>query len=449
MREETRKSPPSRFLARLVALTVLVGPIGLSGCGGSFGVENGTILGTVLGGQTVGDGFNEIKPPIPLEGVTVVAVRQGGDPAVIRTATSDEDGKYAIANVPTGEYLIGFSKRGFRTIDTAMGATNDRTAIGNQVRVFVEAEAVALAPDIVMERLPDEGESTIVVTLVDSITGAPVTNATVIIGVEASTEGGSNGVYTLNVPVQNFGDMLNPAAIEVSAEGYDGGTLAPAQITPVPNETINITVTIQPLPATINGFVEIDRFPTLYDVTGITITVENVPESFSQGSVANSSGLFSVRVPASTGALTRQFNLRFTAANLQTRVVPNVVSPTAGSSRELSSSVIITPKLVDLLGTVLDSTGNLPSDAGQLPDSVTITETGQRANILNGTYTIPDVPTVDAQVGPATLNLDVRVFNPTPDGGGAGQLEQAQEAVNPVSDGASNPVFTVRTIQTQ
>ncbi len=454
MTETKSQSKATKFLARLVALVVLVGPVGLAGCGGSVGVDDGTVIGTVFGAQTIGTGFNDAKPPIPLEDVTIVAQRQGGEPAVIRTTKSDVDGNWSISGLPTGEYLVGFAKRGFRTIDTAQGATNSRTAVGNQVRVFIEAEGTSIAPEVVMDRLPDEGDATVLVTLVDTISGNGVTNATVTVGNATSSESSSSGVYTLVVPVTQVGGRVPQQQIEVSAEGYDGAQAAPQLVRAIPNQTVSVTVTISPLPATISGRVNISKFDNLFNKTGISISAQNVPDGFLGNRNPAADGSFSINLPASNAVLQRQFTLRFTAPNLVQKLVTNVVVPGSQGTRELTAPVVMDPVFVDLVGQVLNSNGKAPNQQGAIPDTVTVRETGQLANIVNGSYTIPDVPATTTQtIGPASLNLDVSVFNPEAQGQGQqgtpGAQETGEKNITPIPDGTNNPTFTVPLIETQ
>lgn len=76
---------------------------------------------------------------------------------------------------------------------------------------------------------------------------------------------------------------------------------------------------------------------------------------------------------------------------------------------------------------------------------MTVLETGQVANIINGTYTIPDVPATAQGTGPLQLTLIASFFNPTIAGPGGfpGVQEQATRTISPTSDGSPNPSFTV------
>lgn len=455
MKGRTPASLGARILARLLTVGFFLSLVTSFGCGGSLGVDNGSIVGNVYGNASGGS-----ATPTPLAGVTVVAQRNGSEPAVIRTTQTDDQGQFVLANMPTGEYSIGYSIRGYQTIDTSQGATNSRTALGDQVRVFVEPDGTAIAADITMKKLPDEGDSTVVITLVDPVTGDPVTNATVTVGSATTSNGGANGVYTLSVPVRiaSGGDsgaaiVPTPQNIIVTADGYDGSRLLPSQVTPIANETVSATVQVEPLVSRITGFVQISQYQTLYSREEINVTVDGVPINASGGAggagakVVDANGFFTVFVPASNNVLTRQFNINFTAPNLQSTVVSNVVAPRPSGTRQLTSPVVMQPVTIDLVGTVVDSSGNAPNQLNPqgIPDTVTVKETGQVGNIVNGAYTIPDVPATDPDLGPDQFELTASGFNPTAANttGGFGVQEQNTIQVSPVSDGTANPTFTV------
>lgn len=458
MEAQTRAGRGIRLLARCLAGLMLAAPVGMVGCGGSVGVANGSIVGRVFGNASGGS-----ASPAPLAGVTVSAERMGATPPVIRTTVTDQNGEFVFANAPTGLYQLGYSRRGFQTIDTDNGASNNPVPQGQQIEVFVEPSSTGIAPDVTLAKLPDEGDSTIVVTLVDNISGQAVTNATVTIGAATTSNGGVNGVYTLSVPIRQSGggDGANEAPplqqVIISADGYVAEGVAPPQVRPIANETVSVTVRMDPILARITGFIQISQFQTLYDLTMIGVTADSVPSDSlggGQGVMVSvePTGFFTAFVPASNSALTRQINLTFTAPNLQTRVVSNIVAPTAHGVRQLTSPVVMQPLTVDLVGTVVDSSGNAPNQLNPqgIPDTVTVQETGQVGNIINGAYTIADVPVTSSITQPAAFTLQVSAFNPNAVGPtGPGRQETAtQPGISPVSDGTPNPVFTVPTIVT-
>jgi hypothetical protein len=117
-------------IAPWILLALLAG----SAQAGSAGVSDGAIAGVVtdVNGSPVG-------------GVFVVAQRAEQQPPLIRTTRSDAQGRYYLP-VPTGAYTLGFSRQGFSTRDTAQGDPNARTALGAQVRTFVEPGQTARRP---------------------------------------------------------------------------------------------------------------------------------------------------------------------------------------------------------------------------------------------------------------------------------------------------------------
>jgi hypothetical protein len=133
-------------------------------------------------------------------------------------------------------------------------------------------------------------------------------------------------------------------------------------------------------------------------------------------------------------------------------VVSNVVAPPPVGTRQLTSPVVMQPVTVDLVGTVVDSNGNAPNQLNPqgVPDTVVVQETGQIGNIINGAYTIPDVPATDPRVGPMVFTLVASAFNPTAPNpaGGFGLQETANIMVSPVSDGTANPTFAIPLITT-
>ena len=124
-----------------------------------------------------------------------------------------------------------------------------------------------------------------------------------------------------------------------------------------------------------------------------------------------------------------------------------------GSTRELTSPVVMNPVTVDLVGTVTDSSGGAPNQLNPygIPDTVTVVETGQTANIINGAYTIPDVPVIGNGMTIQGYTLQVSAYNPNAVGSGGtlGVQEQGSaQNIKPISDGSANPTFVVPTIRT-
>ena len=442
-------------MTRLGTILLAVTMLSIVGCGGSAGVDQGSIHGVVFGNASGGSASEA-----PLAGVTIVAVREGGEPEIIRTTQTDANGEFVFTDLPTGSYTLGYDIQGYRTITTEEGNTIDRSAIGDQVRVFVEPGRTSEAPDQILVALAQQGDGTLVLTLLDRVTSDPITHATVLAGSAVTSNGGTNGVYTLSVPVivqdpnAQAGTQPDPTTVKLTADGYDeNDTDANFIVQLVANETVTLTKTMNPLAAFITGQIQISAYQTLYNLTDVIISSDRISRrDLTRNLLIETSGYFSVGVPSSNAFNTRQFNLRFDHPLLNEAVVSNIVVPRANGTRQLTSPVVMTPITVDLVGTVSDSNGNAPNQLNPsgLPDTATVRETGQMANIINGAYTIPNVPTASTQVQPNQFNVDVVAYNPfaTNPSGGVGAVEQGTTTVTPVSDGTANPTFQVPLITT-
>lgn len=444
-----RRNVATRILAVFLALGLVV----LAGCGGSAGVEDGSIHGKVFGNSSGGSATDS-----PLSSVSVVAVREGGTPEVIRTTKTNANGEFVMTGLPTGKYVIGYVRDGFRSITTQEGNTVDRSAVGDQIRVFVEPGATSEAPDVRMVALAQDGDSTVVLTILDGVTAEPVNHATVMVGSAVTSNGGTNGVYTLSVPVILPSDAVagtQPLASRyvISADGYNNDASSQGTIQVIANETVTQTIRLDPIRSYISGYIRIAKWDALYqkNLTLVDITCDRVERNILRAEI-QPSGYFQVVVPCSNAFTTRQFTLTFSSPVLQQTIVSNIVAARALGTRQLTSPVTMNPITVDVVGTVADSSGNPPNQLNPsgLPDTVVVKETGQMANIINGAYTIPDVPTVNANVTPSELSLEVTAYNPfgTGGGGGVGTVETQTTTIKPVSDGSANPTFTVPMIRT-
>lgn len=429
-------------LACLVFLAVAI----IVGCGGNAGVDNGTITGKVYSNFSRG-----VAGRAPESGVTVVAQRETDPPQVIRTAISDANGEFILSEIPVGAYVIGYAKNGFQTIDTASGATAQRTAVGNQVRVFVEPGSVALAADVTLRKMAEVGNSTVVISVMDNITGQPVNDATVTVGTATTSNGGNNGVYTLEVPV-NVNDpnapfgQPNSERVIVTADGFEVSNSI--RVVPIADQTIRQTITLNPEPAAIKGIIRITQYEQLYSRAAIQIRVTNASLNTQQQIAAD--GSFTITVPRSTSSLTRQFNLVFTHQGLETYTLSNVVAP-VGGGRTLSQTVDMRPRFVDVVGSVIDSLGQAPNNLGPVADTATIPQTGQQSTIINGTYTIPRVPCgTDFGSASSGLTIEIRVFNPSRINAGPPARNGIEEVATvqtfqPLADS----IFTVPLVKTQ
>jgi len=423
-----------RFGPRIITIGIL-GVLGiLYGCGGNAGVGNGTIVGRVFS-----DSSSASFAKTPVGGVTVVARRLTGNPLIVRRALTDSNGQFVFPDIFTGPYSLGFSKEGFIPIDPINGGTTTRTNVGAE-DVFVESDSTSVIPDVVLATNLQSGSATAIITVLDGVTGDPVSNATVSVGVGVSSNGGTNGVYVMTVPLQPFDDSANQPnsdrQLSIQAEGYNAFNDA-VGVGLVANETVERTIFLSPLTVEFEGVVRLSSFfkaDEIIDITQVNITVENAISGQIQNiasSRPNGEGEFRVPgVPASNSQITRTFNLRFTHPNLQTAVVSNVVAPRAGV-RTVPLVVTMNFITVDVIGLVADNLGGFPPTG-----TAVCVETGQQASVVNGTFTIPGVPVQQAP-GDAAFTFNVCAFNL------AGVPGSVSFIARPVSDGSPNPVFAL------
>ena len=361
---------------------------------GSAGIRNGGIRGTVLG-----DGA-------PLSGVYVVAVRQEA-PEIIRTTTSQPDGSYVIGDLPLGKYIMGFSKFGYKPITTESGSETQQTAVGSQIMVFIESGRVSPAPRVNMEKLPSTAPGDVNVRLIDGVTGEPINHANLLLGPDIG-EPGEDGNYRVRLTPQYDadGNLLNQRLV-VNADGYD--QLEQQILVPGGAETSQ-TVVLMPRMVTLSGVVKLD--PTLdpAEYNHIEIVVEGVPKQYSQGQILNDSGLFEVQVPASNGAKTKQYNIRFYLNGHKVAALSNVIAPRAGVTN-VNQPVQLDATMVPTTGQIMLSDGSLPSGGGV--NMAVIVELGKAAPINGGSFSFDGVP-----IG-RPLNIRVTVRNPT-----TGAIEQ-------------------------
>jgi hypothetical protein len=430
-RIERMRALLARYGLRTIAVGVFISLGMLFGCGGNAGVDDGTIVGRVFS-----DASTVSSNRAPIAGVTVVIRRTAGIPAIVRRTLSDANGNFVFTGVPTGQYTIGYAKEGFLPVDPLQGASATRTNLVGR-DIFVESGQTVRATDTTLETNLQTGSGTLILTVLDGVSGDPVTNATITVGAVTTSAGGNNGVYTLSVPMQPNDQstaeppqISGPKLVTIQADGFLNETIINIGI--IANETVRRTVFMNPLQVTLDGVVRISRFQNLFSLAAVEIRVTNTLGPPVVNAAPN--GLFNIPgIPASNSQITRTFNLRFTHPDLQTVILTNIVAPRAGD-RTIPLTVVMTPLTVDVVGSVVDS-GNIPPN-GQ----AVLVQTGQAAAVVNGNYTIPGVPTRNA--GGTTFTIQIRVFNIN---GGA---EQGSVTATPVSDGSPNPIFFVPLVKT-
>jgi hypothetical protein len=401
------------MLARALFVLLLSTPA----LAGSAGVRNGAVQGAV---------YDETGAAV--EGVSVVAVRQISPP-VIRNAITDERGNFFLNDLYVGPYILGFSKFGYQTIDTA-GGGGGNTPTGPSVRIVIESGQASVVPRVTLRSLPDTSNGTVNITVLDLTTNAPVKDANVSLGPAGASPTGADGVYTVSVPAVFANGTYQPQAVTIMADGFQRFESAFAVF---PKQTQNVTFRIGPLSAEINGRVVVRPGGGPADLTQVTVRALDVNPAITQGTVS-STGNFRVMLPASTESVARRFTLQFILPGFATATVPNVLAPRTGA-RTLEQDVLLKAENVSALGEVRLSDGQPPEGAAE--DQVLIVELGKSFPIQSGQYTFP-VP-----VGrPLTLRVTAR--NPR-----TRKIEAASTQINAASDGTPNPVFNVPLLQTR
>lgn len=388
------------MLKSLLMLLVLGLSAVVAGCGGvgDSGVSNGGILGTVLVNRSGTGGVGAY-------GVQVRAERTD-DPAVIRTAISDVYGHYQIDKAPVGTYRLTFYLNGY--------ATTPNNLVG---QVYVEPGRVSQVPDVYISSSISSGTAVLAMTVVDAVTGSAVSNATVTVG-SSTVSGGSNGVYYLYVPVTSD-SQGQPVAqrVLVNDGAYLSGSESPSMVTPIANQTVSVTVRVQPAQSNVQGVIRSSLYADLYRQLGlysnISITSDSIDQSFLNPTIENSTGHFTIRVPGSSASMSRRFGLVFSAQGFYVKVLSNLIAPMAGQTASLSGDVLLDPATMTLEGNVITSSGTVP--AGSL-DQVALLELGQTVGIVNGSFFFSRVPVAVPLTARATVTNPFRPASPTETG---------------------------------
>ena len=388
---------------RLLAVLQIVMLMFLMGCTDA-GVRNGSIRGSVFSNRA---GGSLSKTPEP--GVSVVAVFDGS-PEIIRTSQSDSNGQYNFSSLPVGKYTLGFLKDGFEPITTEKGTSRTQTAIGEgTVRVFVETASTITAADVTLIEKAPEGDGTVIVNLIDRVTGDRVNGATVTVGT-SSTSNSSNGQYVLTVSVKAPGDGSQaagePLPLTINAEGYTVDGEVPSNLPALAGQTVAFTITVPPVLGRLEGRIAFEKYDQLYDIAQAKVTVDGVPDTVLQPSL-DQTGFFSVQVPVRTSTNQRSYTVRVTRKGFLDQVVNNILGPIAGSIRVDIPPLV--PETVTIVGTVENPFTQFPA---------VVVEAGLEGGITGGTpviqgtlgtYSIDGVPTNTDQ--PLTVRVITYQFD--------------------------------------
>ena len=375
----------------------------LMGCSNA-GVSNGSIRGTVFSNRA---GGSLSKTPEP--GVNVVAVFDGS-PEIIRTEQSDGNGQYSFSSLPVGKYTLGFLKDGFEPITTEKGTSRTQTAIGEgTVRVFVETGSTVTAADVTLVEKAPEGDGTVIVNVIDRVTGDRVDGATVTVGT-ASTNNSSNGQYVLTVSVQAPADGSQtagePLPLTINAEGYATDGEVPSNLPALAGQTVAYTITLPPVLGSLEGQVSFEKYDQLYDISQVKVTVDGVPDSILNASVGGN-GFFSLQVPVRTATNQRSYTLRVTRKGFLDQVANNILGPIAGSIRVDIPPLV--PETVTIVGTVENPFTQFPAVVVEAGLEGGITGGTPLVQGTLGTYSIDGVPTNTDQ--PLTVKVITYQFD--------------------------------------
>lgn len=371
----TRKKQHAYKLTVLFLTSIM---LFLTGCGDA-GVSNGVLRGTVFSNRS---GGATTKTPEP--GVTVVA-QFDGDPKINRTTVTDGNGQYIIPNLPVGRYVIGFQKDGFEPITTEEGASKQQSAIGKgQVWIYVENGSTVTAPDVTLVELPAEGDGTVIITLIDQMTGEKIDGATVTVGT-ASTTNSSNGEYVLTVAIRATGGALpDSLPFTLNAEGYNNRS---DNLQGFAGQTVRYTYEMEPKMGSLEGTITFAKYAHLYKSANLTITIDGLA-----GSANYSNGFFTMPVPVRTQSNQRAYTLRVKSEGLLDQVVNNIIGPVAGAVRVDVPALV--PETVTVVGSVINPFTSMPAVVEGVGLEGGITGGGVACpSGTMGTYSIDGVPT--------------------------------------------------------
>jgi hypothetical protein len=366
-----------QHIYRLAVLFLASTMLFLAGCGDA-GVSNGVLRGSVYSNRS---GGATTKTPEP--GVSVVA-QFDGDPKINRTTVTDGNGQYVFSSLPVGRYVVGFQKDGFKTITTEEGSSKAQSAIGEQVWVYVESGSTVTAADVTLTELPAEGDGTVIITLIDHLTGEKINGATVTAGTSTTTNS-SNGEYVLTVSIiANDGALPDSIPYTLNAEGYEPQN---GSLQGFAGQTVRYTYEMVPKMGYLEGSIEFAKYAHLYQSVNLSITVDGLA-----GEANYANGRFSMEVPVRTQNNQRSYTLRIKGDGLLDQVVNNIVGPVAGSVRVDVPALV--PETVTVVGSVINPYTSVPAviDSIGLEGGITGGGVVCPAGTM-GTYSIDGVPT--------------------------------------------------------
>ncbi|MBT3784230.1 collagen-like protein, partial [bacterium] len=109
---------------------------------------------------------------------------------------------------------------------------------------------------------------TVVVELLDRVSGDRINGATVTVG-SSSTSDSSNGTYSLDVTMKIPADQIQTARetlpLSINAEGYSIDGEVPNEISVLAGQSIKYSITIAPVLGRLEGRIAFEKYDQLYD----------------------------------------------------------------------------------------------------------------------------------------------------------------------------------------
>lgn len=404
-----------RFIKILITIFLLTIILKKNIDAGSAGVKNGTI-----------SGLTHLSNKQPISGVAITLSRDG-EPPVIRSTISDQNGHYAFYNVPVGKYNLEFSKLGFSSIKNLDSNSEDSSAT-TQRHIYVENGAFVNVPPTVLRSLGAFGETEVKIRLIDQITGESITNASITLGNQATNSTNNLGQFKLNLNISPSDRNVPKSKLSIVSPGFENFT---DTIATIPGQNNSFLIPIIPKMGLIEGTIDFSNFPQSNLSSVTSIQIPNIPADVLDAEI-DPSGYFKVAVPLSTESNLRVFDLKFHTKGFKPLVLKNIPAPFSGANT-LIQPIKLTVITKAISGDVVTGNGAPPIPSGL--NQAFIKELGISAAISNGKYYFNAVP-----IG-VDLSLSVFIMN------GIGKVEKIETTFKATENGRE--IFVLPTLITQ